>query len=32
MQYDVNPEIPLVIISSGCACMSPVAPKSIETK
>jgi hypothetical protein len=32
MQYDINPEIPLVIISSGCACMSPVAPKSIETK
>jgi len=31
MQYDINPEIALVIILSGCACMSPVAPKSIET-
>jgi len=31
MQYDINPEIPLVILSSGCAYMSPVTPKSIET-
>ena len=27
MQYDINPEIPLVILSSGYACMSPVTPK-----
>ncbi len=27
MQYDINPEIPLVILLSGCACMSPVTPK-----
>jgi hypothetical protein len=32
MQYDISPEIPLVILSSGCACMSPVTPKSIGTK
>ena len=32
MQYDINPEIPLVILLSGCACVSPLNPKSIETK